>query len=449
MKIVCTHCGGPITVGPEEAGRMIVCPFCSASVLVPLDHLNQPADTVKPASASETASRPRLEVRKNMAVSGAPQCPACNTILQDGVVVCVKCGFDFRTGKRYDTRFSCCWSTGRRVLAALLLLCAAGAAAVWYQNGGFGGLRQKDVVKIARAVATPKPVADPAAVIELAGRMQGVVASNLDLETPLAAKGDPVELRLTNGLVVRGKLARVHGQSIVLENESATNRYRLSVLDAQSRLSCDPKYRSAWVYGESLVKSREDFAGRGYAMPELAVDSMETLTNALAIGDPDAFRRFGIMYFRGSGISRDVDYAFLFTRLSALLGLPEGQYNLGLFYLGGTAVPRDLDQGLKWIGKSADQGFAAAEKYMLARTRNDEAASRVCRLCLGVGKTTCPKCKGFGKVQASGVSVACKVCSETGLVDCPNCHPAAGGGAPGTTNWMEAASDRFYELIYR
>lgn len=447
MKIVCSHCGGPITVGVEEAGRMIPCPFCSASILVPLDHLNQPANSVQPASASETASRPRLEVRRNVAVSGAPHCPACNSVLDEGVVVCVKCGFDFRTGTRYDTRFRRRWWSGRRILVALLLLSVAGAAAVWCQrNGGFG---QKEVVKAARMLALSRPVAERAAVIELAEQMRATVASNLDLEAPIAEKGKEVELRLTNGVVTRGNFCHVRSHSVIIEKGGVTNSHRLNALDAYTRLSCDGKFREAWLFGEALVMARDDFSKRGCTLPEPAIDSMETLTNAVAIGDPEALRRSGIMYFRGNGVSKDVDYAFLYTRLSAMQGLAEAQYDLGLFYLAGIAVARDLDEGLKWIGQAADQHFYPAERYLLARKQDDEAAARICRSCLGIGKITCPKCGGFGHIEVNDSNVPCEVCGQTGRVACPPCHSVDRGTASKSTSWTESASDRFYELIYR
>ena len=367
MKIVCSHCGGPITVGVEEAGRMIACPFCSASIHVPLDHLNQPVNSVKPASASETASRPRLEVRKNVAVSGAPQCPACNAVLDEGTVICVRCGFDFRTGQRYDTRFRRQWWSRRRILVALLLLCIGCAAVLWYRQGGF---EKKDVVKMARTLALPRPVAERAAVIELADQMRNVAISNLDMAFPVAVKGEEVELRLTNGIIARGNFCHVWGHSVVVESGGLTNKHRFSALDAHTRLACDEKFRETWLSGEALVMARNDLATRGYALPEQTVDSVEALTNAVAIGDPVAFRMSGRKHFRGNGIPKDVDYAFLYTRLSAIQGMPEAQYDLGLFYLTGIAVARDLDEGLKWIGQAADQHFSPAENYLMTKEQN-------------------------------------------------------------------------------
>jgi hypothetical protein len=467
---------------------MIACPFCSSSIHVPVDRLKESVQEIKPASASETASRPPLALRRNVAVSGAPQCPACNAVLDEGVVVCIRCGFDFRTGKRFNTRMRRQWWTRRRVLTALLMLCAAGGAVVWMRERG--GLGQKDVVQMARTLAHPRPAVGCAAVIELAGQVRSATASNLDLAVPVHAEGQQVELRLTNGVVVRGKFNRVRGQSVLLESGGVTNRHRLCALDAYTRLSCDKEFREAWLSGEALVMARDDLSKRGYSLPEQALDSMDALTNAAAIGDPCAFRMCGSMYFRGSGFPKDVDYAFLYTRLSALQGMPEAQYDLGLFYLAGIAVPHDLDEGLKWMGRAADQKFQPAEDFMSAKKQNDEATARVCRSCLGIGKITCPDCRGFGhfdvktqdatceQCQGTGkfkkrlaskmsqfvpcafcngtgkatktVKTPCATCKQTGLVDCPRCHAASGGKpAESTTNWVESASDWFIELIRR
>ena len=487
MKIVCSHCGGPITVGVEESGRMIPCPFCSASVLVPIDHLKESASGVKPASPSETASRPQLSLRKNVAVSGLPHCPACNSVLDEGVVVCVKCGFDFRTGKRYDTRFRRNLLSGKRVLMLVMLLCAAVAAAVWYwQRGGFS---QEDVEKVARTVALQRPLVEPVAVIELADRMNGVVMSNLSLAAPVAMEGREVELRLTNGVVVRGTFCDVRGQSLLVDCGGMTNKYRLRALDAYTRLAFDDKFRATWLTGEALVMARDDLARQGHAMPKPAIDSMQALTNALALADPVACRMCGGMYMRGIEYPKDVGYAFLFTRLAAMQGLPEAQYDLGLFYLAGIAVAQNLNEGMKWIGQAADQHFYPAQKYMLAKKEDEEAAGRVCRQCLGVGKTTCPKCRGFGRCEVKTENVTCDqckgtgkftkrlaskqstfvpcafckgkgtapntarlpcdMCGQTGLVDCPRCHASSSDDSAGETNWVESASDWFIDLIRR
>ena len=486
MKIVCTHCGGPITVGVEQAGRMIPCPFCSASVLVPIDHLKDVVAGVKPASPSETASRQPLSLRKNVSVSGLPHCPACNSVMDEGVVVCVKCGFDFRTGRRYDTKFRRRMQWGVPVFAVLALLGAA-AAVWWYWPRGV--VPQKIVETVTKTVTLEKPVVERVTVIELADRLNNVVSSNLSLTAPSAQEGHDAELRLTNGVIVRGTFCSVRGQSVLIESGGVTNKYRLRALDAYTRLAFDEKFRWTWLTGEALVMARDDLVRQGKALPKPAIDSMDSLTNALALADPVACKMCGGMYLRGIEYPKDVGYAFLFTRLAAMQGLPEAQYDLGLFYLAGIAVAQNHNEGMKWIGQAADQHFYPAQKYMLANKEDEEAAGRVCRQCLGVGKTTCPKCRGFGHCEVKTENVTCDqckgtgkfkkrlvskqssllpctfcrgtgmaskssgepcdVCGRTGLVDCPRCHSGSRSSLTDSTNWMESASDWFIDLIRR
>ena len=486
MKIVCTHCGGPITVGVEQAGRMIPCPFCSASVLVPIDHLKDVVAGVKPASPSETASRQPLSLRKNVSVSGLPHCPACYSVMDEGVVVCVKCGFDFRTGRRYDTKFRRRMQWGVPVFAVLALLGAA-AAVWWYWPRGV--VPQKIVETVTKTVTLEKPVVERVTVIELADRLNNVVSSNLSLTAPSAQEGHDAELRLTNGVIVRGTFCSVRGQSVLIESGGVTNKYRLRALDAYTRLAFDEKFRWTWLTGEALVMARDDLVRQGKALPKPAIDSMDSLTNALALADPVACKMCGGMYLRGIEYPKDVGYAFLFTRLAAMQGLPEAQYDLGLFHLAGIAVAQNLNEGIHWISQAADQQFRPAQDYLLARKQNEESASRVCRQCMGVGRIACTKCKGFGYCESGSTEVTCEhcggtgkfkkrlasyksttvpcafckgtgkapatsrvpcdLCGQTGLIDCPRCRAAGGGPSAKGTNWMESVSDWFIDLIQR
>jgi hypothetical protein len=71
-------------VQPEDAGKRVRCPACAALVAVP--------DTPVPASADAVYG-----------VEHSRKCPRCLRVWPGETVLCVECGWNFRTGKREKT----------------------------------------------------------------------------------------------------------------------------------------------------------------------------------------------------------------------------------------------------------------------------------------------------------------------------------------------------------
>lgn len=74
-------CGKKLKVKAAYAGRKVKCPACSGIVAVPAAKSPAPAEAPAPRAATEK------------------DCPACLAAVPAAVVLCVHCGYDFRTGK--------------------------------------------------------------------------------------------------------------------------------------------------------------------------------------------------------------------------------------------------------------------------------------------------------------------------------------------------------------
>src|SRR5262245_43431015 len=84
IRFSCT-CGKPLQVKDEQAGTRARCPFCRAVVSVP-------------AGAQE-------EPESLPGVVPFMTCPKCKAEWPPETVVCVGCGYNFKTGKKLKTRY--------------------------------------------------------------------------------------------------------------------------------------------------------------------------------------------------------------------------------------------------------------------------------------------------------------------------------------------------------
>ena len=107
VAIVCPSCEAKFRVAPELIGRRGKCPKCTAvfRLDVPLeDEEPKPADlpsasddvlpfALQPAGEDEYADVP---------VGKEASCPSCEGELEPGAVICIQCGYDVRTGQRWN-----------------------------------------------------------------------------------------------------------------------------------------------------------------------------------------------------------------------------------------------------------------------------------------------------------------------------------------------------------
>lgn len=84
----CPKCQQPLEAPQEYANQDIECPACQQLITVP---------------GPEPVQAPVPEPVQEKAVG--KKCPECGAALEEGVVLCMKCGFHLKLGKKIATDF--------------------------------------------------------------------------------------------------------------------------------------------------------------------------------------------------------------------------------------------------------------------------------------------------------------------------------------------------------
>jgi hypothetical protein len=115
IKVQCS-CGKAFAAKDELAGKAVKCPGCQKPVKIP----GSPASAAqpKPAVAKQAAAKPAAapksapargggdmfdEVGLQAAAAGTQPCPGCSEPMPIQAVVCIKCGYNTRIGRRMET----------------------------------------------------------------------------------------------------------------------------------------------------------------------------------------------------------------------------------------------------------------------------------------------------------------------------------------------------------
>lgn len=214
------------------------------------------------------------------------RCPSCGASLPEGSVLCVQCGYDFRSGRRVDEEVAP--RSNPLMIAGVALLVAVAAVLVAWRILSDGESVPPPVAAPAPVVAPAPPaepapvpaapatttvaaveapvVSNPVAVVEavvetntvpveppvdpavLAGEQRVIVTEQLDQQAPMYQAGDELELRLTNGLVQRGVFVSRTEQNLLIQvGSNQTKVMEFSLLDRGSRVRGDAAYRSRYI----------------------------------------------------------------------------------------------------------------------------------------------------------------------------------------------------------
>ncbi|MBL7205192.1 MAG: SEL1-like repeat protein [Desulfobacteraceae bacterium] len=87
----------------------------------------------------------------------------------------------------------------------------------------------------------------------------------------------------------------------------------------------------------------------------------ENYRQAAEQGIAKAQFQLALMYFNGSGVSKNHIEAATWFRKAAEQGYVIAQYNLAVMYLKGYGVQQDYVEAAKWLEKAAEQGYVAAQ----------------------------------------------------------------------------------------
>src|SRR3954471_16278564 len=97
IQVTCHACRFTGRVKDELAGKQVKCPRCGRRFQVPAAEVeeDEPLD-VLPDDSDEAED----EVPRGRRTGDAKRCPECRTRLDPDQVVCVECGYDFRTREK-------------------------------------------------------------------------------------------------------------------------------------------------------------------------------------------------------------------------------------------------------------------------------------------------------------------------------------------------------------
>lgn len=96
IDLSCT-CGRTYQVPPTKAGRKLQCKRCGAVTRIP--HPDAEDVFVVPFQVTEEAAEEPLDLA---VAEPTHRCPSCGTTDDLSVVICVRCGYDWRTGQRLE-----------------------------------------------------------------------------------------------------------------------------------------------------------------------------------------------------------------------------------------------------------------------------------------------------------------------------------------------------------
>lgn len=100
----------------------------------------------------------------------------------------------------------------------------------------------------------------------------------------------------------------------------------------------------------------------GYCVATNQQKAFELYKEAANEKDPIALCNVGNCYLRGFVVKKDTTEALKYIEKSAMQGYPLAQYKLAfLYYYGGNTIKRDVSKGIEWLTLASDQGMPNAQ----------------------------------------------------------------------------------------
>ncbi len=99
IRVICT-CGKSLAVKDEYAGKRLKCPGCGQTLKVPVGAAAKPQPASGPETAKPAASKPAAPPIAKERKAASKACPSCDATMPTNAVLCVNCGYDWRTGSK-------------------------------------------------------------------------------------------------------------------------------------------------------------------------------------------------------------------------------------------------------------------------------------------------------------------------------------------------------------
>jgi hypothetical protein len=98
IKVAC-KCGAAFAAKDELAGRTVACPKCKQPLKIVAAQAAAPAAAAAPHANADLFDGLGMTARDTT----VPRCPGCNADLPPNAVLCVKCGYNIKLGRRMQT----------------------------------------------------------------------------------------------------------------------------------------------------------------------------------------------------------------------------------------------------------------------------------------------------------------------------------------------------------
>jgi TPR repeat protein len=109
-------------------------------------------------------------------------------------------------------------------------------------------------------------------------------------------------------------------------------------------------YENGWGVEKNEVKAQEYYA-----------KTLGRLQERSDSNDPIAMSVLAYRFYKGTGVTKNPNRAFMLNKSSAELGYIPAQYSIAYSYFTGEGVGKDETEAVKWCRKAAEQGFAVAQ----------------------------------------------------------------------------------------
>lgn len=105
----------------------------------------------------------------------------------------------------------------------------------------------------------------------------------------------------------------------------------------------------------------------GYCVPKNQQKAFELYKEAANENDPIAQYNMGIYHLNGLAVKEDTIKGLRFLEKSAIQGFHSAQYRLAfLYYVGGNTIKRDVNKSIEWLTLASNQGMPEAQ-YELSK----------------------------------------------------------------------------------
>lgn len=97
IVVQCSACKKQFQAGDHLAGKQVKCPGCQTVLVLPG---GQSAPAVNPHPMDELLSEEIPQRHAGAAGRAEIKCPGCGAPIREDAVLCVDCGYNFRTGRK-------------------------------------------------------------------------------------------------------------------------------------------------------------------------------------------------------------------------------------------------------------------------------------------------------------------------------------------------------------